>query len=231
MTTTNVAAMSKRVLRQGNAEEHRQHEHDDDLGERADAGRERLAEDQRGARRRRHEQLVEDARVALPDDLDPVEDRDEETGLRDDSRREEVEVRVAPGRDRMDPVEGLAEDDEPQDGLNGAGEELGPVVAELLQLDEAERQRCGSGRCARAVVPAAAQPTRPAVRRVRRISRSPPSRSPHRRACSRCGAGTRPRASPPSRGSGVSSSGRPTTRSVPRCIIATRSHSASASSM
>jgi hypothetical protein len=44
------------------------HEHDDHLGERADAGRERLAEDQRRAQGGGDEQLGEHAGVAFADD-------------------------------------------------------------------------------------------------------------------------------------------------------------------
>ncbi|MGV0743277.1 hypothetical protein [Mycolicibacterium sp. XJ870] len=39
----------------------------------------------------------------------------------------------------MQLAERLAEDQQPQGGLNQAGEQLGPVVAELLEFDQCER--------------------------------------------------------------------------------------------
>ena len=47
---------------------------------------------------------------------------------------------MLPGRDGVEPVERLAEDQQPQRGLDRAGEQLGAVVADLLDLGEAERR-------------------------------------------------------------------------------------------
>ena len=153
-----------------------------------------LPVDQRPARRGRRHQLGEDAGVALPDDLDAVEDRDEEHRLGQDSRREVVEVRHR-GRDRVQVGERLAEDQQPERGLDGARVELLAVVAELLQLDQAQRGH------------AAARPP-PGARRRPSQDVAGASQGGWRcaefgeraachlplRACLRCGGGRRPRA-------------------------------------
>jgi hypothetical protein len=61
--------------------------------------------------------------VALPDELDPVEDRDEQRRLGDDPGRQVVEVgKLGRGRDGVDPGEGLAEDQQPRPADQGLGQ-------------------------------------------------------------------------------------------------------------
>ena len=101
------AEQSQRVPRHRDAQQRGDDDDDDAWAIGPDPGGERLAGHERRARRRRDEELGEDAGVALPDDLDAVEDRDEQRRLGDDARREEVEVGDAAGRDGADPAERL----------------------------------------------------------------------------------------------------------------------------
>src|SRR5665647_2851671 len=54
------------------------------------------------------------------------------------ARGEVVQVGHVAGGDGPNPAERLAEDDEPQDRLDRPSDELGAVVLQLLQLDQAE---------------------------------------------------------------------------------------------
>ena len=128
----------------------------------------------------------------------------------------------AAGRDRVQPVERLAEDDEPQGRLDRARVELGAVVAQALDLDEAERADARGERA------------HDAQRRPSAVSRGgwrcggccghPAGLSLRRRTGRRRGGGRRRRASRRGRSRRFSSAGVPTARSGPRCMSATRSH-------
>ena len=139
MTIANAPSIRSGSVGQCDAENRGKDEHDHDLDQCPDAGGKRLAEDESRSRGRRDEQLGQHPGVALPDDLDAVEDGDEHARLGDDPRREEVQIGDVPGGDGMKAVERLPEDDEPQHRLDRAGDDLGAVVPELLQLDQAER--------------------------------------------------------------------------------------------
>ena len=129
---------AQRVDGQVHAHQVGDRQHADHLRHRPHAGRERLAGDQRRRRCGRDHQLGQDAGVAVPDDLDAVEDRDEQRRLRDDARCQERQVGHRPGVDDVQLGERLAEDQQPQRRLHHAGEQLGAVVAQLLQFDERE---------------------------------------------------------------------------------------------
>ena len=128
------AEQVQRVPAHLDSQQKRQHIDDDRLRQGADARRERFAQHQRGARRRADEELLNDPEVALPDDRDAVEDRDEEHALRQDARRHEVEVAQVAGRDRPDAGEDLPEHQQPQGRLHGARDQLGRVVAQLAHF-------------------------------------------------------------------------------------------------
>jgi len=130
---------AQRIPVHADAEQGGDHHHDDGLRDRADARCECLAGHERRPRGGRDEQLGEDAGVAFPDDLDAVEDRDEQGRLRDDARCQEVQVRDRTCRYGADLAERLAEYDEPEDWLDGAGEQFTTVVPQPLQFDQAER--------------------------------------------------------------------------------------------
>ena len=215
---------------QRDPEDGREHQHHHRLGEGADPGGERLAGDQGGPRRGGDEQLGQHAGVAVPDDLDAVEDRDEQRGLGDDAGREEVEVGHVPGRDGVQVGEGLAEDEQPERGLDGPGEQLGPVVAQLLQLDEAERHDPGRQHPPRRRAGRRASAATAAARRVLRIvTEVLPGLV--RQARPRPSGGTRPRAWRPRPRRRAARPGVPAARTRPRCMRATRSQCWSASSM
>jgi len=138
-TTATMTQHAQRIPVHADAEQGGDHHHDDGLRDRADARCECLAGHERRPRGGRDEQLGEDAGVAFPDDLDAVEDRDEQGRLRDDARCQEVQVRDRTCRYGADLAERLAEYDEPEDWLDGAGEQFTTVVPQPLQFDQAER--------------------------------------------------------------------------------------------
>ena len=144
--------------------------------------------------------------------------------------REIVQVRNVAGRDRPDPAERLAEDHQPQDRLDRAGDELGPVVAQFLQLDQANVPIRGQPRTA--ARGAGLSPCRAGSLhdgRATDIAQAPLLGSGETLAgvvaehVLEAGFGSEP--------SALSSSGLPIARSRPWCIRATRSQSTSASSM
>ena len=122
---------------------------------------------------------------------------------------------IPAGRDRVDAMNVSPKITQPQGGLDRARVELGAVVAELLQLDPGRTcaTRLGSRRRSAGLVERA-QPSdgrcgecggcHAGLLLLRR-----------RRACRRCGGGTRPRASRPVPSAAFSSSGVPVARIVP----------------
>ena len=128
----------QRVPVQADTQDGAEDQHDDHLAHGADARREGFAGHQGRAGRGCGQQLGEHTGVALPDDLDAIEDGDEQGGLGHDARRQVVQVRQIAGRDGAQTVEGLAVDQQPERGLDGAGIELGAIMADLTQLDPAE---------------------------------------------------------------------------------------------
>ena len=100
----------------------------------AHSRRDRFAEDERAARGGAGEQLLQNAEVFFPDDVDAVEDRDEEHALREDAWREEAEVVEVAGGDGAHPPEHLAEDQQPERGLDRAAQDFRRVAAQLGQL-------------------------------------------------------------------------------------------------
>lgn len=124
-----------------NPQEQGQQVDDERLRQAAHARRERLPQDERRARGRGDQQLVDDAQVALPDNADAIEDRDEEDALGENARGHEVQVGQAAGRNRPNLAEHLAEDDEPERRLHRARQQLGGVVAKLARLHVGDGER------------------------------------------------------------------------------------------
>ena len=115
---------------------HRERHQVDDrpLRERTHSCRDRFAEHERAAWRGAGEQLLKDAEVALPDDADAEEDRDEEHALGEDARREKAEVVELAGRHGVQSPEDLSENQQPERGLDRARENFRRVAAQLDQL-------------------------------------------------------------------------------------------------
>ena len=141
MTTRSTPRRERGLPVHAHAEEKREKVDDDRLREAAQAGGNRLAQHERCARGGADEELVEDPQVPLPDHRDSVEDRDEQHALGKDPRRHEIDVAHVPRRDGADAREHLAEDQEPQRGLNRARQQLGGIVEKLARLHARDRER------------------------------------------------------------------------------------------
>lgn len=117
---------------------------DDSLRQAANSGRQRLAEDQRAARRRAHHVAVEDAEVALPDSGDAVEDRREKHTLGEDARRQEVEIATVARRQATHLGHHLAEQNKPDRRLDGACQDFARIMPQFAYLRIGHRMNLGA---------------------------------------------------------------------------------------
>src|SRR5262249_48333225 len=90
--------------------------------------------------RRADQEFMQDAQVSLPDHADSLKDGDEKHALREDSRGHKAEIVEVSGGNCLEAREHLAEDEEPQRRLQGAGENLSGITAQLAQLHISKRQ-------------------------------------------------------------------------------------------
>jgi hypothetical protein len=118
----------------GNRDHAQQH---DCLSERTHGGSRGLSEHDPEPRHRRREQPLELADVALPDHAEPEEDRHEQRGLRHHAGREVRAVVVGAAGESLVVPERRAEDEQPEERLHRAGEDVQVVVPELAQLGPA----------------------------------------------------------------------------------------------
>lgn len=126
---------------QMDAEQQRQNINNDSLSQSAYSRRKRFAKNKSGTRRRTDQQFLQNAQVSFPDHADAIENRDEQHALRENAGNHEGEVIERTGWHGADAAEDLAEDQEPQGGLNRTRQQLCRIALQLSQFDIGKRQR------------------------------------------------------------------------------------------
>ncbi len=210
---------------QAEADPHRRRAGIDDqrLADPSHARGQGLADNQGAARRRADHVAVQHAKVALPDGREAIEDGHEQHALRQDAGRQEIEVGAAADVEASHMRHDLPEQQQPEDRLHGAADEVEGVVAQLGHFRVGHGEDLGQIASDDRQEGRLAQTARLDSRGHRSLTPAP-MRAPVRLVNT-----SSSEASAPSRA--LSSAGEPSAATLPPAIRARRSQTSSASSM